>query len=143
MGGDAGAAGGGGTPTGIRDRRAMLEAWRQARQGSSSSLHSIEPAAEVVDHKKRPRAEPPLPPSHSMTPSRRKLPRTHYSQEENFSQGSGMAFYDDDVENHSQGSGLLTSRTTPRGNRRGLGSARRSLLGRNIAPHVGKSYNAR
>jgi hypothetical protein len=125
---------GGDSPAGeapIRDRRAMLEAWRQARQGNGNE----QPAE--VDTKKRPRNDPPLPPSHSMTPSGRKLQRTQYSQEEAFSHSSGMAFYDDDVENQSHGSSLLTSRT-PIGKRRGLGSARRSLLGRNIAPSVGK-----
>ena len=128
---------GGDSPAGetpIRDRRAMLEAWRQARQGNGSNEQPAE-----VDTKKRPRNDPPLPPSHSMTPSGRKLQRTQYSQEEAFSHSSGMAFYEDDVENQSQGSSLLTSRT-PIGKRRGLGSARRSLLGRNIAPSVGKIY---
>ena len=127
---------GGDSPAGetpIRDRRAMLEAWRQARQGNGN-----EQTADV-DTKKRPRTDPPLPPSHSMTPNGRKLQRTQYSQDEAFSHSSGMAFYDDDVENQSQGSSLLTSRT-PIGKRRGLGSARRSLLGRNIVPSVGKLH---
>jgi hypothetical protein len=117
------------TPT--RDRRAMLEAWRQARQGNRDPEREA-----VVDTKKRARIDQPLPPSNSMTPSRRKFPRTNYSQEDSVAQTRGMAFYEDDVENQIHGSSFLTSRTQT-GVRRGLGSARRSVLGRVIAPPVG------
>jgi hypothetical protein len=124
------------TPT--RDRRAMLEAWRQARVGNRDQ--------EDVDVKKRCRTDPPLPPSNSFTPNRRKVQRTHdYSQEnEGFSQQSNrgnqtLQYYDDEAESQSRGSSLLTSRT-PIGRRGKLGSARRhSLLGRNIGQATGKS----
>jgi hypothetical protein len=123
--------------TPIRDRRAMLEAWRQARAENRDH--------EDVDLKKRCRTDPPLPPSNAFTPNRRKVRRTHdFSQEsEGFSQHSSrvdqtLQYYDDETENQSRGSSLLTSRT-PISGRGKLGSARRhSLLGRNIGQATGK-----
>lgn len=124
--------------TPLRDRRAMLEAWRQARVENRGH--------EDVDTKKRSRAEPPpLPPSTAFTPSGRKVQRTHdYSQEsERLSQHSSgwdqtIQYYDDEADNQSRGSSLLTSRT-PISRRGKLGSARRhSLMGRNIGQATGK-----
>lgn len=118
--------------TPIRDRRAMLEAWRQARAGNRGN--------EEVDNKKRARNDPPLPPSNAFTPVPKKLQRANnYSQEsETPSQNSSIPFYDDENEQHSRASSLLTSRT-PMGRRGKLGSARRhSLLGRNVVHPIGK-----
>lgn len=114
-----------GTP--VKDRRAMLEAWRQARAGNR--------APEEAENKKRVRNDPPLPPSSSgsFTPGSRKIARTNNIHNEQETIGSStIAFYDDEEEHLSRGSSLLSSRTSmaPRGK---LGSARRhSLLGRNI-----------
>eukprot|EP00934_Nitzschia_sp_Nitz4_P008201 Nitzschia sp. Nitz4//scaffold154_size52827//16137//18633//NITZ4_006774-RA/size52827-augustus-gene-0.22-mRNA-1//-1//CDS//3329537302//8191//frame0 len=110
--------------TPIRDRRAMLEAWRQQRADNRSN--------ENTEPKKRARHDPPLPPS-GVTTTSRMFPSSQESQP--FSQpspSSSIAYYDDEAENQSRGSSLLTSRT-PLGRRGKLGSARRhSLLGRNV-----------
>jgi hypothetical protein len=113
--------------TPIKDRRAMLEAWRKARRGG-----------EDTEPKKRTRADPPLPPTNS-----RKIQRTHASnsqdsedQQISLSQNSSASYsinyYDDETENSRAGNSILSSKT-PRGRRVKLGSARRkSLMGRNI-----------
>lgn len=117
--------------TPIRDRHAMLQAWRQARAGNRG---------EEVDTKKRTRADPPLPPSAAYTPSR-KIQRTQgFSQDSDElvqpSQNStpSIAFYDDESENTSRGGTTLLSARTPLSRRAKLGSARRhSLMGRSVA----------
>jgi hypothetical protein len=113
------------TETPIRDRRAMLQAWRNARVGEHDDS----------DTKKRTRADPPLPPSSSYTPNSRKLQRsTAHSQESDdhilLSQNSSVNYYDEENENRS----LLSART-PMSRRGKLGSARRhhTPLGRNVA----------
>ena len=122
--------------TPIRDRRAMLEAWRQAR---------AEKSHDNLDTKKRSRADPPLPPTNGFTPKHRKFHRTQDSSQESgvlsqLSTGTDQTLhhYDDEAENQSRGSSLVISRTPI--NRWGhLGSARRhSLLGRNIGQATGK-----
>ncbi len=118
--------------TPIRDRRAMLEAWRQARAGNSTN--------EEVETKKRIRNDPPLPPSNAFTPIHRKLQRiNNYSQEsETPSQSSIVQSHDEEFENQSRTGSLLSSRT-PRERRGKLGSARRhSLVGRNVGQYNGK-----
>lgn len=117
-----------GTP--VRDRRAMLEAWRQARAGNRGT--------EEDETKKRVRNDPPLPPSGAggFTSVSRKLARTNSHNTEHETIGSGsIAFYDDEAESASRGSTFLSSRASM-GRRGKLGSARRhTLLGRNVAPH--------
>ena len=123
--------------TPIRDRRAMLEAWRQARAGQNTDDNET---------KKRVRNDPPLPPSMAFTPNgkdrgySRKVQRTHgggLSQESDgysISQNTQSANnYDEGSEMMSRsGASLLTSHT-PLSRRSKLGSARRkSMSGRKI-----------
>jgi hypothetical protein len=122
--------------TPIRDRRAMLQAWRVARTGQNG---------EENETKKRARNDPPLPPSSAFTPNSkdrgysRKLPRsTHglsqdnddYSRSQN---SQSMNYYDDDSDNGGRAGGSLLSSRTPLGRRGKLGSARRQTMsGRKI-----------
>ena len=114
------------TETTITDRRAMLEAWRQARAAKQSN-------GEEGENRKRTRADPLLPPTDS-----RKIARTHISsqnsedQQAPLSQTSTASYsvqYHDDESEVS----LLSART-PRGRRGKLGSARRqsTLMGRSL-----------
>lgn len=123
------------TPT--RDRRAMLEAWRQQRQGNRAPAAAEETMVDAT--KKRTRNDPPLPPSAStasFTPSSRKMARTNTFEQQQPQEtiGSGtIAFYDDEAEESmSRGSSLRSSRASLGGRRGKLGSARRSILGRKI-----------
>jgi len=121
--------------TPIRDRRAMLQKWREARAGQTG---------EENETKKRARNDPPLPPSSAFTPNSkdrgygRKLPRTNAfsqdSDEYSHSQNSqSLTYYDDESENASRASGSLLSARTPLGRRGKLGSARRQTMsGRKI-----------
>jgi hypothetical protein len=124
---------GNGTNTGetpIRDRRAMLQAWRQAREGESNSIDAT--------RKRTARGEPPLPP----TSKHPKMAMTatsaasaaSLSQDEHRSRHSTVNYFDDDDENRTIGGGstILFSVRTP-SSRRGMGSARRkSILGRSV-----------
>ena len=116
-----------------RDRRAMLEAWRQARAGNRNG--------DDDDTRKRARNEPLLPPSSTFTPVHSKIQRTttgNASGSQTPSQTSYPQYYDEDSENQSRNGNLLASRT-PVGRRGLLGSARRnSLVGRNVGPPIGK-----
>ena len=118
-----------------RDRRAMLEAWRQARAGNRSG--------DDDDTRKRARNEPPLPPTSTCTPVHTKVQRTatgicNISGSQTPSQTSYIQCYDEDSDYQNRTGTLLTSRT-PVGRRGLLGSARRnSLVGRNVGPPIGK-----
>lgn len=121
-----GASMAGDTPT--RDRRAMLEAWRQARNGNR--------AGDEIDSKKRNRIDPPLPPSAALTPTSRKFQRTGSTlrdvQSHSQQTPGSIDYYDDEMDNYSRGSSLLSSRTSI-GRTGKLGTARRqSLLGKSI-----------
>ena len=117
-----------------RDRRAMLEAWRQARAGNHNG--------DDDDTRKRARNEPPLPPTSTFTPVHTKIQRTticHPSGSQTPSQTSYTQCYDEDSEYQSRTATLLASRT-PVGRRGLLGSARRnSLVGRNVGLPIGKT----
>ena len=146
-----------GTP--IRDRRAMLEKWRNSRGGGSST--PVPPPAggdrvgsgndaSSVETRKRTRGDPPLPPTSKV---HRPTTSTHshytYSQENHGGnhdshsqiQQSNIEYYDDDMESTKTGgygttTSLLSVRTpsSSRSRRGTMGSARRktTLLGRNV-----------
>jgi hypothetical protein len=133
--------------TPVRDRRAMLQAWRQAREGDSSSIDAT--------RKRTARGDPLLPPSSKhpkvTMPSGSSnvgatLPHEHrytgLEQMENRSHQSALNYYDDDEENRTIGgsSHILFSARTP-SSRRAIGSARRkSILGRSVVhSNEGKS----
>lgn len=131
--------GGNSGETPLRDRRAMLQAWRQAKEGDCNSIDT--------SRKRTARGEPLLPPTSkhprstlttTSNPSGGCLSNErHYSgveQTENRSHHSTINYYDDDAENRTIGgsSHILLSARTP-SSRRGMGSARRkSILGRNV-----------
>ena len=133
----------------IRDRRAMLQAWRQNKASQRE---------EDNDSKKRSRGDPPLPPCSSHTSNSdysfgnsRKLQKslTHSQESDDqgsFSQNSAFSVangYDDESVNHSKGSGSLLAARTPLKRRGKLGSARRqSLMGRSFPKMDGKSFFA-
>ena len=146
-----------GTP--IRDRRAMLEKWRNSRGGSSAPVPSGGGGggsgndASSVETRKRTRGDPPLPPTSKV---HRSTTSTHshysYSQENQQYNGgnhdsnsqiqqSNIEYYDDDMESTKAGgygttTSLLSVRTpsSNRSRRSTMGSARRktTLLGRNV-----------
>jgi hypothetical protein len=128
--------------TPIRDRRAMLEAWRRARGGDGASVGAGDPSS--VETRKRTRGDPPLlPPSskqHRTTLSQdrtslsgtQSLYQPHHPSDIN-SQASlrsthTIDYYDQDAENR----GAFTAHT-PSSRQGTIGSARRkSLMGRSI-----------
>jgi len=131
-----------GTP--IRDRRAILEQWRQSRAAAAGTGGARAPAddAPVVDTRKRYRGDPPLPPTskqpRSMTSNTHSHYAQNYSQESNlYSNGGGIELYDDDMDSRTTGyaaTSVLSGRTPSSSRRTTMGSALRKtpLLGRSV-----------
>lgn len=154
------------TGTPIRDRRAMLEKWRQSRgTGTPATTESIggDSYPSSIETRKRTRGDPPLPPSskshRSATPN-----HSHYQENHHPSNGgkydsrtqmqqSTIEYYDndDDMENarldgYGTTSSLLSARTpaSNRSRRQTMGSARRkttTLLGRGIIQNNREDLN--
>jgi hypothetical protein len=134
------------TATPIRDRRAVLEAWRKARCGETSNTGNVEDLSSI-ETRKRTRGDPLLlPPSskhyrtnmshdYACTSFGQSLhqnshPRAAETQYQNSILSSNLTidYCDNDIENRS----AFTART-PSSRRGTMGSARRkSLMGRNI-----------
>lgn len=124
--------------TPIRDRRAMLEKWRQSRAGATSAPSDASGAGDVssVDTRKRLRGDPPLPPS---SKQHRSMAHSHYSHSQetsHYSTGGTIEYYDDDMESRGTGyvASVLSGRTPSSSRRTTMGSARRKtpLLGRSV-----------
>jgi len=124
----------GSSSSSIVDRRAMLEKWRQSRNGGGASVDTSGDAASM-ETRKRNRGDPPLPP---VSKQHKSSSSTHGYHSQTNSQDNSIEYYDDDVENRNGGYGgsVLSSRTpASKSNRRmTMGSARRKapLLGRTV-----------
>jgi hypothetical protein len=136
------------TETPIRDRRAVLEAWRKGRVVDTASDGVTEDPSSILSRKRtRGGTAPLLPPSSKHY--RTNLSQDHasnsfgqsfhqnnhhgetevHSESSNLSSRMAIDYCDNDVENHSS---IFTART-PSTRRGTMGSARRkSLMGRNI-----------
>jgi len=154
-----------------RDRRAMLEKWRQSRgdEDSTPAPRGVPPPGDTssVENRKRTRGDPPLPPSskthRSVTSAHSLYPPSHPpSQEIQHYDGRNhdyhsqkkqttIEYYDDDdmestrPDGHGTTTSILSARTpsSSRSRRTTMGSARRktTILGRSIVQNNREDLN--
>lgn len=120
-------AGNGAASSGVVDRRAMLEKWRQQRNAAAAASSDGNSENASVETRKRNRGDPPLPPASKQHRST----NSHYSH-----QSIEMDHSDDETENRGYGGSVLSGRTPSSNRRMTMGSARRKtpLLGRSVVP---------
>mmetsp|Transcript_6264 Transcript_6264/g.15510 ORF Transcript_6264/g.15510 Transcript_6264/m.15510 type:complete len:905 (+) Transcript_6264:130-2844(+) len=136
------------------DRRAMLEKWRQSRNGGATATTSDDADANCElasnENRKRNRGDPPLPPvskQHRSASSNHSYYSHPYSQQNSFSQGGSSQYSDDEIESRTSGFGatssILSGRTPSSKRRTTMGSARRKapLLGRNVIQNNREELN--
>lgn len=152
-----------------RDRRAMLEKWRQSRGDEDSTPAARGGAGDAlsVETRKRTRGDPPLPPSskthrsatstHSLYPPSQEKQHCNGGKHDYHSQKkqSTIEYYDDDdmestrPDGHATTTSILSARTpsSSRSRRTTMGSARRktTVLGRSIVQNnrEGKEFSNR
>ena len=123
--------------SGVVNRRAMLQKWRQHRNGGAATTVDDNNENASIETRKRNRGDPLLPPvskqHRSTTASTNHSYYSHHSQENNYG-GSVYDNSDDEMESRGYGGSVLSGRTPSSNRRMTIGSARRKtpLLGRSV-----------